>query len=49
MHIEYADTVDRQLRVSWQGGKPWQDILHTVLLPLGLQMKITGRTVQIGE
>jgi hypothetical protein len=49
MHIEYADTVDRQLRVSWQGGKPWQDILHTVLLPLGLQMKITGRTVRIAE
>jgi len=49
MHIEYADTVDRQIRVSWQGGKPWQDILHTVLLPLGLQSKINGHTVRITE
>jgi hypothetical protein len=49
MHIEYANAVDRQIRVSWQGGKPWQDILHTVLMPLGLQSRITGHTVRITE
>jgi hypothetical protein len=49
MHIEYADAVDRQIRVSWRGGKPWQDILQTVLRPLGLQSKTTGHTVRITE
>jgi len=49
MHVEYDDTVDRQLRVSWQGGKPWQQVLHAVLQPIGMRVVTSGRTVRITE
>ncbi len=49
MHVEYGDTVDRQLRVSWQGGKPWQQVLHAVLQPIGMRVVTSGRTVRITE
>ena len=49
MHVEYDDTVDRQLRVSWQGGKPWEEVLRAVTTPIGLRVVTSGRTVRIGE
>ena len=49
MHVEYAETVDRQLRVSWQGGKPWPQVLHAVLVPIGLRVVTSGQTVKITE
>ena len=49
MHVEYGDMIDRQLRVSWQGGKPWQQVLHAVLVPIGLRVVTSGRTVRITE
>ena len=33
MHVEYAKTVDRQLRVSWKGGKPWRAVLNGLVAP----------------
>ena len=47
--IQYGGSVDQQIRVSWQGGKPWDQVLHTVLAPLGLRMKPSGRTLWIME
>ena len=49
MHVEYGDTVDRQLRVSWQGGKPWQQVLRAVLVPIGLRVVTSGRAIKITE
>ena len=49
LHVEYGETVDRQLRVSWQGGKPWWQVLHAVLAPLGLHATMSGRTVKITQ
>ncbi len=49
MRIEYGDTVDRQLRVSWQGGKAWEEVLRTVTTPIGLRVMTSGRTVRIAE
>jgi hypothetical protein len=48
-HIQYGSTVDLQIKVSWQGGKPWDQVLHTFLAPLGLRMKPSGRTLWIME
>jgi hypothetical protein len=49
MRVEYGDTVDRQLRVSWQGGKPWDEVLRIVTTPIGLRVMTSGRTVRIAE
>jgi hypothetical protein len=48
-HIQYGSTVDPQIKVSWQGGKPWGQVLRTFLAPLGLRMKPSGRTLWIME
>jgi hypothetical protein len=48
-HVAYAAGVDRQTQVSWQGGRPWNEALNGVLRPLGLHMKLSGRTLWIAE
>jgi hypothetical protein len=48
-HIQYGSTVNQQIRVSWQGGKPWEQVLHTVLAPLGLRTRPSGRRLWILE
>ncbi len=48
-HIQYGSTVDPRIKVSWQGGKPWEQVLRTFLAPLGLRMKPSGRTLWIME
>jgi len=47
LHVNYSDDVDGQVRVSWHGGKPWNQVLGGVLTPLGLHMKMCGRTLWI--
>ena len=49
LHVEYGESVDRQLRVSWQGGKPWWQVLHAALAPLGLHAAMSGHTVRITQ
>jgi hypothetical protein len=48
LHVSYGDDVDGQMRVSWRGGRPWNQVLGGVLTPLGLHMKMSGRTLWIG-
>ncbi len=36
-------------RVSWDGGKPWPDVLNTMLAPHNLQASINGNRVVIKE
>ena len=47
--VEYGNAVDRQARVSWIGGKPWRQVLHTTLSPLGIHAAQTGGTLKITE
>ena len=49
LRVEYGATVDRQLRVSWKGGKPWQQVLRSLVVPIGLRLVLAGRVVQIVE
>jgi hypothetical protein len=49
MHVEYAETVDRQLRVSWKGGKPWRVVLTGLVAPAGLHVTYAARTVRITQ
>jgi hypothetical protein len=47
LHVSYGDTVNSHMRVSWHGGRPWNQVLGGVLKPLGLHMKMSGRTLWI--
>jgi hypothetical protein len=49
LRVEYGATVDRQLRVSWKGGKPWQQVLRSLVDPIGLRLVLAGRVVRIVE
>jgi hypothetical protein len=43
----FGDNVNAGATVSWQGGKPWNEILDSMLAPQGLQAVIQNRQVVI--
>jgi hypothetical protein len=43
----FAQNVDAGTNVSWQGGKPWDEVLNDMLSPSGLRAEIRGRDVMI--
>jgi hypothetical protein len=43
----YAEGVDVSQDVSWEGGKPWNQVLDSMLAPKNLTAAISGKTVQI--
>jgi hypothetical protein len=45
--VSFADTVDKDAPVDWNGGKPWLAILSDALRPLGLMVSVAGATVTI--
>jgi hypothetical protein len=47
VRVSYGESVDRQVRISWRGGRPWNLVLGSVLTPLGLHMTMSGRTLWI--
>jgi hypothetical protein len=49
MRVTFGDSVDRQIRVSWDGGKPWDKVLRGVAAPLGLHIVISPTAVRITE
>ncbi len=49
MTVDYGDTVDRELRVTWQGGRPWPQVRQSVLQPAGLHMHIVGQKLFIAD
>ncbi len=49
IRVTYGDAVDRQIRVSWDGGKPWDQVLRSVVAPLGLHVVISPTGVRITE
>ncbi len=47
--VSYSASVDCQARVSWHGGRPWNQVLGDLLTPLGLHMTMSGRTLRIRD
>lgn len=47
--VVYRTGVDPDARVTWTGGKPWNQALGAALRPLGLHMVLNGRTLTIGN
>jgi hypothetical protein len=47
VRVSYGESVDRQVRISWRGGRPWTQVLGRVLTPLGLHMTMSGHTLWI--
>jgi hypothetical protein len=45
--VSFADTVDKNARVDWNGGKPWLATLADAVRPLGLMVSVAGATVTI--
>ncbi|HRC27259.1 MAG TPA: TcpQ domain-containing protein, partial [Alphaproteobacteria bacterium] len=45
--FSFADGVDQGQRVSWAGGKPWDQALDAALRPKGLGASISGNAVHI--
>lgn len=46
---QFGGGVNPGIRVSWEGGKPWPQILRDTLSPRGLQAEVSGDTVMIGQ
>jgi glucose dehydrogenase len=45
--IAFGPNVDQQIRVNWQGGKPWPIVLHELVTPLGLHFVTVAGTIHI--
>jgi hypothetical protein len=45
--LGYGPGVSLGTMVDWQGGQPWQDVMKSVLSPLGLQASQQGSVVYI--
>jgi hypothetical protein len=45
--VSFADTVDKNAPVDWNGGKPWLATLSDAVRPLGLKVFVAGATVTI--
>ncbi len=45
--FDFADGVNPEQRVSWQGGKPWKDVIGEILEKSNLASRTEGKTVHI--
>lgn len=42
-----AEGIDMGQKVTWEGGKPWQQVLNTMLAPKGLRARQDGQQVRV--
>jgi hypothetical protein len=49
LHVQYSESVDQDVRVSWIGGLPWRKVLQNTVAPLGIHAAQSGHTVRITE
>ncbi len=47
LKLVYANGVDPDVSVSWQGGRPWDQVLASMLRSQGLHMTLARGTVTI--
>ncbi len=45
--VHYAVGVNAGTLVSWKGGRPWPTVLLAAVLPLGMHIRATQRSVSI--
>jgi hypothetical protein len=45
--FSFGQNVNPGERVSWNGGKPWNDVVSDMVMPLNLKASVRGRTVYI--
>lgn len=43
----FAPGVDQGARVSWNGGKPWNEVLADMVRPQGLNISISGNNIRV--
>lgn len=43
----FAPSIDAGAKVSWDGGKPWNDVVSEMIAPLGYDLSIRGKNVRI--
>ncbi|MBR0668659.1 hypothetical protein GXW71_30185 [Roseomonas hellenica] len=49
INVVFADGIDPDVRVSWQGGGPWNRTLQSAIQPLGLRMHHRDRAITISR
>lgn len=49
VRVTYGRNVHADSIVSWKGGRPWPAVLLAAVIPLGLNIRATGRAVFITE
>ena len=49
VHIVFDQGVDRDVLVSWHGGRPWNEVIRTVVAPLGLHVTLSPGIVRISN
>lgn len=49
LHVQYSDSIDQDVRVSWTGGLPWRKVLQNTISPLGIHAAQSGSTVRVTE
>lgn len=47
--VVYDDGVDRAALVSWQGGRPWNDVIRTTAKTIGLHVTLSAGIVRISN
>jgi len=47
--LAFEAGVPTNMMMSWQGGRPWNDVLATVLAPHGLEARVQGNIVTITQ
>jgi hypothetical protein len=43
----FAQSINPGIRVSWNGGKPWDQVLNEMVSPLGMSAQIINKTIYI--
>ena len=49
VQVSYGEGVDQAQPVSWNGGRPWDQVLRAAVRPLGLHVVVSHMAVKIIE
>ena len=47
--VVFDDGIDRSALVSWQGGRPWNDVIRTAVKTIGLHVTLSPGIVRISN
>ena len=49
VHVVFDQGVDRDVLVSWHGGRPWNEVIRTTVTTLGLHVTLSPGIVRISN